>query len=181
MRADDRCAGRTPSHCAAARAAPTLNLKRGGGGRVRRGEPSINSAQAPAALSAPLPARSMPVGEGALNCSTKVKIRISLSPLTKCTFLRFHVARTASSARSGVEAGERCRNRPRPSTCLASAHPHLHNRSPREIGSGRHAPHLAARSASTRHRADDLPMLIAYTSPAAHALNTHLAARSSIA
>lgn len=37
MRADDRCAGRTPSHCAAARAAPTLNLTRGrrgrGGGR----------------------------------------------------------------------------------------------------------------------------------------------------
>lgn len=29
MRADDRCAGRTPSHCAAARAEPTLNLTRG--------------------------------------------------------------------------------------------------------------------------------------------------------
>lgn len=28
VRADDRCAGRTPSHCAAARAAPTLNLTR---------------------------------------------------------------------------------------------------------------------------------------------------------
>ena len=37
MRADDRCAGRTPSHCAAARAAPTLNLKRGERGRATEG------------------------------------------------------------------------------------------------------------------------------------------------
>lgn len=39
VRADDRCAGRSPSHCAAApRPEPTLNLSGGGG-------PSINSAQ----------------------------------------------------------------------------------------------------------------------------------------
>ncbi|KPI91516.1 hypothetical protein RR46_15020 [Papilio xuthus] len=47
MRADDRCAGRTPSHCAAARADTTLNLKREGSGGPGRGAPSINSAQIP--------------------------------------------------------------------------------------------------------------------------------------
>lgn len=51
-RADDRCAGRTPSHCAAARAAPTLNLKRGAAA-ARGGAPSINSAQAPAPANSP--------------------------------------------------------------------------------------------------------------------------------
>lgn len=45
MRADDRCAGRTPSHCAAARAAPTLNLRRGGGER-RAGGGAVNKLRA---------------------------------------------------------------------------------------------------------------------------------------
>ncbi|CAB3242276.1 unnamed protein product [Arctia plantaginis] len=52
MRADDRCAGRTPSHCAAARAVPTLNLTRGL--RRRAGRGAVNK------LSAPVPARYLP-------------------------------------------------------------------------------------------------------------------------
>lgn len=70
MRADDRCAGRTPSHCAAARAAPTLNLRRGErGARGEGGAPSINSAQAPAPASQPL----------STTCAT---YRLSLADLT---------------------------------------------------------------------------------------------------